>query len=73
MGNLISSIKCKNHLKSEASHTPTLAVVVFLRRFAERLAGAENGAIFVAGEVFLRFARKHLTPPLNYLIFNKIR
>ena len=45
MGNPFSSIKHKNHLKSEASHTTGFAVVVILPRFSKRLAGASDGAI----------------------------
>jgi len=41
-GNLISSSKRKNLIKNMASHTPSFGVVVFLRRFSKRLAGASK-------------------------------
>ena len=45
MGNLIFSSKHKNHLKSEASHTPNLRLVVAIPSFFQAVADASNGAI----------------------------
>ena len=49
MGNPFASSFIQNLIEIEASHTPTLAVVVFMRRFFKRLAGASYGAILIAG------------------------